>query len=76
MTETLSYPAELVDTVDGVTISFPDFPGVQAWGADEAEALRNGAEALQTALWHAINDGMIPPEPSEAHERPMISVMI
>jgi antitoxin HicB len=76
MTETLSYPAELADTVDGVTISFPDFPDVRAWGADEEEALRNGADALQTALWHAVNDGMIPPVPSEARERPMVSVMI
>lgn len=76
MNETVSYPAELVDRVDGVTVSFPDFPGVQAWGADEREALRNGAEALQTAVWNALNDGMILPEPSEAHERPVVSVMI
>lgn len=75
MTETLSYPAELSDSVEGVTISFPDFPGVRAWGADEAEALRQGAEALQTAVSNALNDGMILPIPSEARERPMVSVM-
>lgn len=72
MNETLNYPAELVD---GVTTSFPDFPDVRAWGADDREALRNGAEALQTTLRHARNDGMIPPVPSEARERPMVSVM-
>lgn len=76
MNESLSYPAELSDSVDGVTITFPDFPGVRAWGADEAEALRNGAEALQTAVWNALNDGMILPIPSEPHERPMVSVMV
>lgn len=76
MSESLSYPAELTDSVGGgVTITFPDFPDVRAWGADEAEALRNGAEALQTAVWNALNDGMILPTASEAHERPMVSVM-
>lgn len=76
MSESLSYPAELNDTVEGVTITFPDFPDVSAWGADEAEALRKGAEALQTVVWNALNDGMILPLPSEARERPMVSVML
>ena len=76
MNESVSYPAELTDSVDGVTITFPDFPDVRAWGADEAEALRNGAEALQTAVWNALNDGMILPIPSEARQRPMVSVMV
>ena len=76
MTETLSYPAELVVSTDGVSITFPDFPDVKAWGVDEQEALHNGAEVLRAALWEALNDGMILPEPSEPHERPVVSIVI
>jgi predicted RNase H-like HicB family nuclease len=76
MTETLSYPAELVVSTDGVSISFPDFPDVTAWGADEEDALEKGAEVLRSALWDALNDGMILPEPSEPRERPVVSVVI
>jgi predicted RNase H-like HicB family nuclease len=76
MTETLSYPAELAVSTEGVTISFPDFPGATAWGADEDEALEKGAEVLRSVLWDALNDGMILPVPSEPRERPVVSVVI
>ena len=76
MTETLSYPADLVVSTDGVTISFPDFPDVTAWGADEDEALNKGAEVLKSALWDALNDGMILPPPSEPGERPVVAIVI
>ncbi|TCI00119.1 hypothetical protein EJV46_05550 [Roseococcus sp. SYP-B2431] len=76
MTETLSYPAELTVRAEGVTIAFPDFPEVTAWGVDEGEALSKGAEVLRSALWDALNDGMILPVPSEPGERPVVSVVI
>jgi predicted RNase H-like HicB family nuclease len=76
MTETLTYPADLTVSTDGVSISFPDFPDVMAWGADEDEALERGAEVLRSALWDALNDGMILPVPSDPRERPVVSVVI
>jgi predicted RNase H-like HicB family nuclease len=76
MTETLSYPAELTVTVEGVSVAFPDFPEVVAWGADEGEALAKGAEVLRAALWDALNDGMILPIPSPPGERPVVSIVI
>ncbi len=76
MTETLSYPAELDVSTDGVSISFPDFPDVTAWGANEEEALEKGAEVLKSVLWDALNDGMMLPMPSEPRERPIVSIVI
>ncbi|MDB5416381.1 MAG: HicB like antitoxin of bacterial toxin-antitoxin system [Rubritepida sp.] len=76
MTVTLTYPAELKTDADGVTIAFPDVPGATAWGVDEDDALRNGADILRTALLEMQAEGVALPVPGEAHERPMVSATL
>jgi predicted RNase H-like HicB family nuclease len=39
-----------------VLVSFPNFPGANTFGDDEADALRRGADALVTLLAGMIDD--------------------
>lgn len=69
-----SYPADLLEEADGVTITFLDVPGAISHGATRAEALRHGADALVSILADMAEAGDALPRPSPARGRPLISV--
>jgi antitoxin HicB len=65
------YPVELTpDDNDTVMLTFPDVPEAVTFGADEAEALANAADALETALNGYITDRRDIPAPSDLDGRP------
>lgn len=69
-----SYPIELTpDDNDTVMVSFPDVPGALSFGEDEAEALENGRDALETVLSGLIADRKDIPAPSSPDGRPTVS---
>lgn len=69
-----SYPADLLEEADGVTVTFPDVPGAISHGATPAEALRHGAEALVSVLAAMAESGEALPRPGPARGRPLVSV--
>ena len=69
-----SYPADLLEESDGVTITFPDVPGAISHGATRAEALHRGAEALVSLLADMAEAGEELPRPGPARGRPLVSV--
>lgn len=69
-----AYPAQLDAGPDGVTITFPDVPGAISEGDTEAEALREGADALASMLAEMCHQGLALPVPSAARGRPMVTV--
>ncbi|HEY4254381.1 MAG TPA: type II toxin-antitoxin system HicB family antitoxin [Roseomonas sp.] len=71
-----AYPAVVEVAADGATITFPDVPGAISAGADEAEALRQGADALVSVLADMCDRGEALPVPSAARGRPMVSVSV
>lgn len=63
----LVYQARFVPNADGhIYVSFPDVPEAITFGSDEADACRQAADALATALLFRTDDGMASP-PFEAH---------
>jgi antitoxin HicB len=71
-----AYPAELHEDEDGVTITFADVPGAISEGANRAEALAHGADALASLLACMADDGLPIPSPSAARGRPLVSISI
>lgn len=71
-----AYPAELLREDGGVTITFPDVPGAISEGANRAEALAEGADALASILAAMAADGLPIPAPGAARGRPLVSVSI
>ena len=69
----LNYPVELTPDEDTVMVSFPDIPGARTFGEDEAEALTNAVDALETMLAALIGDREDIPLPSPARGRPVVS---
>ena len=68
------FPVELTREDDGsVTVAFDGLPGT-TWGATEAEALRQAADALVTVLSTYVSDNEPVPRPKPAHGRPLVSV--
>ena len=68
------FPVELTREDDGsVTVTFDGLPGT-TWGATEAEALRQAADALVTVLSTYVSDNEPVPRPKPAHGRPLVSV--
>ena len=69
-----SYPVELTpDDNDTVMVTFPDVPGAISFGDDEAEALANAQDALETVFSGLIGDRVAIPSPSEAAGRRVVS---
>lgn len=68
-----NYPAILEKDDDGtVMVTFADLPGA-TFGDDEADALRNAVDMLETVLIGYIGDRADIPEPSPADGRPVVS---
>lgn len=68
------YPVDLTVDDDGRTVArLPDIPGCVTDGADEAEALREAADALEESLAHYILNNEAAPAPSPARGRPCVS---
>lgn len=60
----MEYNAILTREGDAVLVSFPDCPGCQTFGRDEAEALEMAADALDGWLRSKLSLLQIPPRPS------------
>lgn len=69
----LSYPVELFDDEGTVMVTFPDIPGARTYGEDDAEALANAIDALETMIAAMISDREEIPAPSRASGRPLVS---
>jgi predicted RNase H-like HicB family nuclease len=59
-----SFPAIFEYDNDGISVSFPDLPGVLTCGVDEDEAFRNAREALGLHLFGMEEDNDPIPTPS------------
>lgn len=65
----LNYPVTLTpDTNGSYLVGFPDFPEANSVGDDEADALRNAVDALETALDIYFEQRRPVPLPSEPAE--------
>ncbi len=62
----LRYPVKLEREDGAILVSFPDFPGVQTFGGDRAEALVRAVDALETMLMGLIEDRQPIPRPRRA----------
>jgi antitoxin HicB len=69
----LNYPVELTEDDGTIMVSFPDIPGAHTWGEDQAEALANAVDALETMIAAMIADREAIPPPSAARRRPTVS---
>ncbi|MGA9582887.1 MAG: type II toxin-antitoxin system HicB family antitoxin [Allosphingosinicella sp.] len=70
----LDYPVELVPDDNGtLLVTFPDVPGAITYGADQAEALANAVDALETILSALITDRREIPRPCPPHGRKTVS---
>lgn len=65
----LDYPVELTPDGDTVLVTFPDVPEAITFGADEAEALLQARDALETALSMYVDDRRDLPVPSPTEGR-------
>ncbi|MFL6856352.1 MAG: type II toxin-antitoxin system HicB family antitoxin [Allosphingosinicella sp.] len=64
------------DDNDTVMATFPDFPEAATFGDDEAEALANAVDALETILSAYIADRKDIPDPSPANGRVTVSLTL
>ena len=62
-----SFPAIFDYDDDGISVSFPDLPGVYTCGDDEEEAYRDAKEALGLHLFGMEEDQDFIPQPSKVH---------
>jgi antitoxin HicB len=70
---TLSYPARLVPTDDGLVIArFPDVPEASAVGKTEEEALAGAVDVLDAVLGGYVLDGRPIPAPSDICGAPQV----
>jgi antitoxin HicB len=59
----LRYAVKLRRESGAIVVSFPDFPTVQTFGADESEALTRAEDAVETMLMGLIEDREPIPRP-------------
>ena len=52
---------------DGITVTFPDFPGCFTFGKDDAEAVKNAEKALGLHIYGMQQDGDAIPECSKGY---------
>ncbi|HJQ18548.1 MAG TPA: type II toxin-antitoxin system HicB family antitoxin [Allosphingosinicella sp.] len=70
----LNYPVDLLPDDNGTILAvIPDVPGVTTYGDDEADALANAVDALETMLYAIITDREDIPPPSPARGRPTVA---
>jgi len=68
------YPLTLTPDDDGtVLVSSPDFPELNTYGTDQADALRMARGALEACVQMYVELGKPMPKPSPARGRPTIS---
>jgi antitoxin HicB len=60
------YPVTLTSDSGIILVTFADVPESITFGADEAEALIQAVDALDTALSFYVDAGLPPPLPSNA----------
>jgi antitoxin HicB len=73
-TAALSYPVDLTaDDNETILITFPDVPGAITCGYDEAKALANAVDALESIFSALITDRRDIPLPSPARGRKTVS---
>lgn len=72
----LNYPVTLTPDTNGtLLVGFPDFPEANSVGDDEAGALKNAAEALETAIEIYFDERRPVPSPSEpAHDQRLVAL--
>ena len=71
---TMDYPVDLrPDDNSTVLVTFPDVPGAITFGSDEAEALVNAVDALETIFSGLITDRREIPCPSAPRGRKTVS---
>jgi antitoxin HicB len=69
-----SYPIEFTaDDNDTVMVSFPDVPGALSFGDNEADAIENARDALETVFSGLIGNRQDIPDPSPANGRATVS---
>ncbi len=68
-----AYPVEITHDGDTMLLNFPDIPEAITFGGDEAEALLQGQDALETALEMYVDDRRAIPVPSPADGRPLVA---
>lgn len=69
-----NYPVVLEnDDNDTVLVTFPDVPGAVTYGEDEADALANAVDVLETILSAYITDRKDIPAPSRPKGRKVVS---
>ena len=66
------YPVDLQSDGDTVLVTFPDIPEAITFGEDEAEALLQAKDALETALSMYVDGRRNLPTPSPADGRPTV----
>lgn len=69
-----SWPADILEEEEGITVTFPDIPGAVTWGGTRAEAMERGSDALVSIISAMIEDGKAIPAASKASGRPLIGV--
>ena len=69
-----TYPANVLQEADGITVTFPDVPEAITCGTTQAEAMERAADALIRALASYFGDDRATPPPSAPRERPVIGV--
>jgi antitoxin HicB len=70
----MNYPVELTPDDNGTILAtFPDVPGAVTFGEDEAEALVNAVDALESMISALIADRRDIPNPSPARGRKTVS---
>lgn len=73
----MNYPVELIpDDNHTVMVTFIDFPEAVSFGEDEADALANAVDALETIISAYIADRKDVPGPSPARGRPAVSLTL
>lgn len=66
------YPVILSSDGGKILVTFPDVPEAITFGADEAEALQQAVDALETGLSFYVEDRRPLPEPSARPDLPTV----
>jgi antitoxin HicB len=70
----MNYPVDLTPDDNGTVLAtLPDMPGAITFGEDEAEAVANAVDALESIVSALIADRRDIPKPSPAHGRKTVS---